>query len=151
MLLAVAFLTFLIGLLSLSPSDSEAQEKAIQTTLLVVHVGVVIVVALAIFYSGCHALRKIHSINTDGKAKPQKSMTEVVPIAAVPPLKKNLDKETKALVQARKKFGASSPQYREALRAYKLAQKNPKHGSVPKYKKTEAIVGSKRRTPTRRK
>ena len=139
MLLFVAFVTFLVGLLSLSQTENKAQEDAIKMTLLVVHVGVVLVVIVALFYSACHAMKKIHSINKESKKT--KSLTAVVPI---PPPRRSKDEDTNALVEARKKFGASSPEYRKALADYKAWQKS-KMGAHPARRSGAKGPGQKRR------
>ena len=130
-LLFASFVTFLIGLLSIAQVDTVEQEAAIKTTLLVVHVGVVVIGFVAMGYSGVVAVRnasRIHGQVTKEDAA-NRSSAKVTPVQAATLKQDNvrggagvIAPSAESLQKIRKKYGAASKEYKRAAHEYKQAK-----------------------------
>jgi hypothetical protein len=129
MLLVASFMTFLMGLLSIAQIDTPYQMQIVQTSLLTIHIGVVIVALIATVVSASIAVSKIKKINKEIK----NSKVAVVPSSNedekdgknAANLKDVGDDPKMQLEIARKQYGAGSRQYQNAIRSLNSDKKRP--------------------------
>ena len=121
MLLVASFMTFLMGLLSIAQIDTPYQMQIVQTSLLTIHIGVVIVALIATVVSASIAVSKIKKINKEIK----NSKVAVVPSSDAANLKHIGDDPKTQLELARKQYGAGSREYQNAIRSLNSDKKRP--------------------------
>ena len=112
-------MTFLMGMLSISQIDTPYQLQIVQTSLLVIHVGVVIVALIATVVSIVIAIVKIKKINKESKV----SVTAIIPLndedgersGAAKSVTKDSMASLSPLKKVREQYGAGSREYQSAM------------------------------------